>query len=416
MSRLRRLKERKRKQFIKTIMSSLALVLVMGASQGVTTHAWFTDEEIIDNDLIITMGNLDVEIGKGFNGEILKFNENLKKSFSIENCGTLKQNLSIGLQITDDISEDVLDSIIYKIKLNHNGKELPTIERTIHELTQNRVEIKDSNGEKITLNLNDKLECTATVIITDKSKFDKISGNQLKFALEVFANQTDYNNKGFTDLDTQENLINIDKKELEPGETETIFGKCSCCGNNGVTLNYSKYVDKDYINKIYAISLFGEIGDDMYTAHIHQKNGDVTLVKNNQTVGRPITPEEVLRKEFKVDFSIDGRTDYLRYLLTFRKDTSGNIVAKWTKVGFVSPFNENEEQTKEEIQVPSETKEEDISEEIEVPIESEVVEPPKEEVGVPSEPEIVEPPKEEVEVPSQPDIIAPPKEEIEIQE
>ncbi len=67
MSRLRRLKERKRKQFIKTIMSSLALALVMGASQGVTTHAWFTDEEIIDNDLIITMGNLDVEIGKGFN-------------------------------------------------------------------------------------------------------------------------------------------------------------------------------------------------------------------------------------------------------------------------------------------------------------------------------------------------------------
>ena len=38
--------------------------------------------------------------------EILKFNENLKKSFSIENCGTLKQNLSIGLQITDDIPED----------------------------------------------------------------------------------------------------------------------------------------------------------------------------------------------------------------------------------------------------------------------------------------------------------------------
>ena len=416
MSRLRRLKERKRKQFIKTTMSSLVLALVMGASQGVTTYAWFTDEEIIDNDLIITMGNLGVKIGKGFNGEILKFNEPLHKSFNIENCGTLKQNLSIGLQITDDISKDVLDSIIYEIKLKHNGKDLSTIERTIYKLTQNRVEIKYSNGEKITLNPNDKLECTATVIIKDKSKFDKISGNQLKFALEVFANQTDYNNKGFTDLDTQENLISIDKKELEPGETETIFGECSCCGNDGVTVNYSGYVDKEYIDNIYAIGLSGENGDDMYTVHIRQKDGDITLVKNNQNVGNPITPEEILEKEFKVDFSINGRTDYLRYLLTFRQDISGNVVAKWTKVGFVSPFNENEEQTKEEVQVPSETKEEDISEEIEVPIESEVVELPKEEVEVPSKPEIVEPPKEEVEVPSQPDIIAPPKEEIEIQE
>lgn len=415
MSRLRRLKERKRKQFIKTIMSSLALVLVMGASQGVTTHAWFTDEEIIDNDLIITMGNLDVEIGKGFNGEILKFNENLKKSFSIENCGTLKQNLSIGLQITDDIPEDVLGSIKYEIKLKHNGKELPAITKTIKELTQNNVRINDSNGEEITLDSSDKLECTAIVTIPDKSKFDEIAGNQLNFKLNVFANQIDYSNGGFNDLDIQENSINIDKKELEPEETEAIFDICTCCKNNGVIVNYSKHVDKKYIDKIFAVRLFGESGNDMFTVH-KRENGNITLVKNYETTGHPITTDEILGKEFKVDFAIEGRADYLRYLLTFRKDASGNIIAKWTKVGFVSPFTENEEQPKGEVQVPSETKEEDISEGIEVPIESEVVELPKEEVEVPSEPEIVEPPKEEVEVPSQPDTIAPPKEEIEIQE
>lgn len=411
MSRLRRLKDRKRKQFIKTTMGSLALTIVIGTMQSTTTYAWFTDKELIDNDLTITMGKLDVEIGPGFNGDTLKFNEKLEKSFNIENRGTLKQNLSIGLQMTNDISEDVLGSIKYEIKLKHNGKELPLITKTIKELTQNRIEIKDNNGKEITLNTNEKLECIATVIITDKSKFDVIAGNQLNFKLEVLAKQIGYSNAGFSDLDIQKNLINIEKKELEPGETETVFGKCTCCGNNGVTLNYSKYVDKDYINKIYAISLFGESGDDMYTAHIHHKNGDVTLVKNNQTVGRPITPEEVLRKEFKVDFSIDGRTDYLRYLLTFRKDTSGNIVAKWTKVGFVSPFNENEEQLNEEVQALSEPMvEEDIKEEINEQMKPDVVEPP-------SESEIVETPKvEEVVVPSQPDTIAPSKEETEIQE
>ena len=51
-----RLKNKKSKKFIKTIISSLALTLAMSSTQIIPTYALFTDTIKIANDLVISMG------------------------------------------------------------------------------------------------------------------------------------------------------------------------------------------------------------------------------------------------------------------------------------------------------------------------------------------------------------------------
>lgn len=203
MRRLKRCKKRNRKQFIKATMSSLVLTLVIYTIKPMTIYAYFMDKEVIRNDLVISMGKLDVEVSNGFEGEILEHGKDVKKEFTIENKGTLGQNLSIGLQVTNNIPEDILDSIKYELKLKHNGTELPAITRTIKELTQNKTIIKDIHGNEVILSPKDKLECTATI----QSKLDKIIEEKLDFKLKVFAKQINYIDGGFTDLYIQKNYI-----------------------------------------------------------------------------------------------------------------------------------------------------------------------------------------------------------------
>ena len=195
MRRLKRCKKRNRKQFIKATMSSLVLTLVIYTIKPMTIYAYFMDKEVIRNDLVISMGKLDVEVSNGFEGEILEHGKDVKKEFTIENKGTLGQNLSIGLQVTNNIPEDILDSIKYELKLKHNDTELPAITRTIKELTQNKTIIKDIHGNEVILSPKDKLECTATI----QSKLDKI--------IKEFAKQINYIDGGFTDLYIQKNYI-----------------------------------------------------------------------------------------------------------------------------------------------------------------------------------------------------------------
>ena len=79
-----RLKNKKSKKFIKTIISSLALTLVMSSTQIIPTYALFTDTTKIANDLVISMGKLDVNIGDGFNEKELEVkNEVINNTFKI---------------------------------------------------------------------------------------------------------------------------------------------------------------------------------------------------------------------------------------------------------------------------------------------------------------------------------------------
>lgn len=424
MSRLRRLKERKRKQFIKTIMSSLALALVMSASQGVTTYAWFTDEEIIDNDLFITMGDLDVEIGDGFNITDADINEEITNIFTINNKGSLNQKVKLNFELIEtDIPKELLDEISYTLELKSKDQNLTSVKGNMGTLLENKnkIEVKDEKGNPFILQPGENLECVAKIKINNIEENQSLNGKILEFNLNVIANQTNLEDKGFMDTESQYNKISIKEQDLGPGEVEGAWGRCKCCNLPGLIFDYPE----DLKGKEVYVNLPFELEDDSFSAHYNYNTGKIVLIKRDQ-INYPIKEEDVIDKEFIVDFNIPkDKPGYDRYSLFFEKNSSGNLIGKWTFKEYIEEYSgandlinkpEIIEPPKEEVKVPSETKDEDISEEIEVPIESEVVELPKEEVEVPSEPEIVEPPKEEVEVPSQPDTIAPPKEEIEIQE
>ena len=136
MSRLRKLKQRRRKQFIKTTMSSLALILVIGTVQSTTTYAWFTDKELIDNDLIITMGKLDVKIEEGLNVDNLQVDQISEKEFKIENIGSLDQ----------------------KIKLKFSGSKSHTLEPENLKYIDYKLDIKTSKGDKVSINKSNNSE------------------------------------------------------------------------------------------------------------------------------------------------------------------------------------------------------------------------------------------------------------------
>ena len=88
-----RLKNKKMKKFIKTIISSLALTLVMSSTQIIPTYALFTDTTKIANDLVISMGKLDVNIGDGFNEKELEVkNKVINKTLLKELAGDLYQD------------------------------------------------------------------------------------------------------------------------------------------------------------------------------------------------------------------------------------------------------------------------------------------------------------------------------------
>ena len=61
-SRLKRLKNIRRKNKIKNNFCCLTLALAMGISQGIGTYALFTDNENVSSDISLSTGDVDVEV------------------------------------------------------------------------------------------------------------------------------------------------------------------------------------------------------------------------------------------------------------------------------------------------------------------------------------------------------------------
>lgn len=101
MSRMKSLENKKTS--IKSAICGLTLALAIGTIGGVGSYAYFTDIAQAKNDLVLTMGNieihayteddedeLDFEINKGVEDPILEY-----KEFNIKNNGSLNQEISL---------------------------------------------------------------------------------------------------------------------------------------------------------------------------------------------------------------------------------------------------------------------------------------------------------------------------------
>lgn len=432
MSSLKRFKKRKN-QLIKIVMSSLALTLFIGYGNVVTTYAWFTDTENINNDVVISMGDLNVDISDGFSGEVLKKDEKFKvvKDFSIENNGNLNQKLKLKIYLNElnNLSTTYLKYISYSLNIvdENNNKILTNLDVNLDE--DKFIDLKYENGKRVKLKPGDTLKCKSTIILNtdDKSIINEMSKKNIGFNVDVFASQVNYNNGqitseeiGFIDIESQSNIVKIEesKNDLLEANLKAHFQD----GKEEIKI----YIPDEYKPKeIDSISILlggsGEFSNikldekNLYNFVIEKRN-DKDFSKDK--IGNKFSEENQLNIEIK--FKEKKGNEQIEttevWNIKFRINENGKLEAHYKVINSKSKTienNEGEEITNEDLESPDEP---DMGE---VPKEdntsnTDIVEYPKEEVENPSQFEEVELPKDES-IYSKSEIVAPQTEETEIQ-
>lgn len=403
MSRLRRLKQR-RKQFIKTTMSSLALILVIGTVQSTTTYAWFTDKELIDNDLSITMGKLDVKIEEGLNVDNLQLDQISEKKFKIENIGSLDQKIKLKFSKSKShtLEPENLKYIDYKLDIKTSKGDKVSINKS----NNSEVELLNSDGSRLILEDGDYLDCKSTINIKNGITLEQkklLSEKIINFDITVLASQVNYiggvvdnNEIGFTDKDSQDNLVKIGKiysyEDLTPNLDVKFDDE-----RKEIEIN----IPNEYENnkKLYLVSVDRLEGTGEFTGiEVEKENGKPDVDEDDFDIVK-ISGAKFDKDKIGKCFSDEQK---LRVLLTFKGKYYGETIT----VEEVWEIKFRVKNNKLEAYYVVLNREKFI----------EKVEPPKEEAEVPSKPEKVESPKKEIEVPSESEKVEPPKEEIEIQD
>lgn len=411
MSRLRRLKEKNRMQMSKIAMSSLTITLIIGLCQTISTYAWFIDSEEIKSDLVISMGEINVEVNDGFQEKDLEAGNLRSCNFKIENEGTLKSHITLNL---DGISKNIEQYLNYKINFgSYKNKEIKSISgKELLDNSQVSLEYKD--GSLVELNGSESIEAIAEINIdkdTPKNLMNYFSKSPLKFKLKVLASQANnkyvVQNKGFYDVDTQENSL------LFKG---IVNSEIPSSGNFDVKLvaNATRIeIWADWFKSLISVDFVkgnGTFGKNTYLAEVQNKNR-IDITCNNCNIN--ITSTEFNDNDAVVLKLITKNND-IKYMKVMFRKLNGVVEAKFNIYDTIPGF------------VETSKKEGEVS--VEIPNEPDEVKPPNEEVEEPSEPDIVKPPNEEVEMPSkldivdspvlpsEPDITEPSKEGIEIQE
>ena len=393
-----RLKNKKSKKFIKTIISSLALTLAMSSTQIIPTYALFTDTIKIANDLVISMGKLDVNIGDGFNEKELEVkNEVINNTFKITNDGTLKQHLKLSLSGIDNNIKKYLD---YNIEFeNYNDKTIKPISYK-QLLNNNLVSLKYEDDSLVVLEPGKFITATANIVIDENIPQDLIE-QPLKFNLNINAiqvnNETLIQDFGFSDVEIQENYLQF-KYMIKPELPQNGNVNVQLVSNEDKVKVFIRDIKEINTKHIRDIEITGGTGE-FNNIKIVQDNNNIVFVQKDSQGNFNITNTDfddsntlILKlimndksyKEIKFRFRINSKNS--KKLEAYYEIISSGTVA-------VSSIPN-------EIKSPKD-------EEIDVPNEPEVVEPSKdEEIGVPNEPEVVEPPKdEEIEVPNELEIV-----------
>ena len=396
-----RLKNKKSKKFIKTIISSLALTLAMSSTQIIPTYALFTDTIKIANDLVISMGKLDVNIGDGFNEKELEVkNEVINNTFKITNDGTLKQHLKLSLSGIDNNIKKYLD---YNIEFeNYNDKTIKPISYK-QLLNNNLVSLKYEDDSLVVLEPGKFITATANIVIDENIPQDLIE-QPLKFNLNINAiqvnNETLIQDFGFSDVEIQENYLQF-KYMIKPELPQNGNVNVQLVSNEDKVKVFIRDIKEINTKHIRDIEITGGTGE-FNNIKIVQDNNNIVFVQKDSQGNFNITNTDFDDSNTLILKLIMNDKSYKEIKFRFRINSKNSkkleayyeIISSGT-VAVSSIPNEPE------VVEPSK------DEEIGVPNEPEVVEPSKdEEIGVPNEPEVVEPPKdEEIEVPNELEIV-----------
>ena len=390
----------------------------MSSTQIIPTYALFTDTIKIANDLVISMGKLDVNIGDGFNEKELEVkNEVINNTFKITNDGTLKQHLKLSLSGIDNNIKKYLD---YNIEFeNYNDKTIKPISYK-QLLNNNLVSLKYEDDSLVVLEPGKFITATANIVIDENIPQDLIE-QPLKFNLNINAiqvnNETLIQDFGFSDVEIQENYLQF-KYMIKPELPQNGNVNVQLVSNEDKVKVFIRDIKEINTKHIRDIEITGGTGE-FNNIKIVQDNNNIVFVQKDSQGNFNITNTDfddsntlILKlimndksyKEIKFRFRINSKNS--KKLEAYYEIISSGTVA----VSSIPNEPEVVEPSKdEEIGVPNEPEvvEPSKDEEIGVPNEPEVVEPSKdEEIGVPNEPEVVEPPKdEEIEVPNELEIV-----------
>ena len=393
-----RLKNKKSKKFIKTIISSLALTLAMSSTQIIPTYALFTDTIKIANDLVISMGKLDVNIGDGFNEKELEVkNEVINNTFKITNDGTLKQHLKLSLSGIDNNIKKYLD---YNIEFeNYNDKTIKPISYK-QLLNNNLVSLKYEDDSLVVLEPGKFITATANIVIDENIPQDLIE-QPLKFNLNINAiqvnNETLIQDFGFSDVEIQENYLQF-KYMIKPELPQNGNVNVQLVSNEDKVKVFIRDIKEINTKHIRDIEITGGTGE-FNNIKIVQDNNNIVFVQKDSQGNFNITNTDFDDSNTLILKLIMNDKSYKEIKFRFRIN-SKNSKKLEAYYEIISSGTVEVSSIPNEIKSPKD-------EEIDVSNEPEVVEPSKdEEIGVPNEPEVVEPPKdEEIEVPNELEIV-----------
>lgn len=432
MSRLKRLKKT-RNQTIKTVMSSLALTLIIGVGNTISTYAWFNDKENIQNDLSITMGKLNVAISEGFNSEILKEDKNFKavKDFTIKNAGNLNEKLRLKINLNEfnDLKPSDFKYISYSLNIvdEDNNKILTNLDINLAE--DKFIDLKYENGKRVKLKPGETLKCKSTISLNtgDKSIINEMSKKNIGFNVDVFASQVNHNNGqitseevGFTDIANQQNLVKI-----EESKTDLLKSNLKVHFQDGREEIKIYIPDKYKPKEIDSISILtggsGEFKDiklDHKSLHhfVIEKKNDKDFNKDN--IGDKFNEENQFNIEIKFREKKGSQEIEIREVwnIQFRINERGDLEAYYKVIRSKSKIienNEAEDATNKNLGITIESNMEESLKE-EGTSDTDIIEYPKEDVENPSQVEKIELSKDK-QTHSELEIVAPQTEETEIQ-
>lgn len=180
------------KNSIKATISGLALALAIGGIGSLGSYAYFTDKAEAKNDLVVTMGNLDVDLNNPIDMSLNKENKIASKTFKIINNGSLKQHLTLKFS---DFKENtnVLSNISCNLSMTYNNKSVKlqnykNITKLSDLSNMNFTDLVYESGKLVELEPEGIIYCTLKIDIS-KGDQEAIQNKDIRFNTKVDSRQ-----------------------------------------------------------------------------------------------------------------------------------------------------------------------------------------------------------------------------------
>ena len=174
---------------LKTTITGLSLMLVIGGLGGYGSYAYFTDQAQINNDLVVNMGSFktttkdvnvsDIDITKDLANPKLHTGE-----FELSNLGSLDQYVKLELvvpQTSTNMSKEDYDALLnclkYQIVFDEDTiKSMPQERKGLDKFLYSGGELgylTDTNGDKVVLKSGETITGDISIMLHDVDEDDK---------------------------------------------------------------------------------------------------------------------------------------------------------------------------------------------------------------------------------------------------